>query len=213
MGEGIGAILTVAAHFSDLEGAVTNIKSASPVVLAGIVTGGLILFLWKGRGRSVGVILLAMTILVWVKSTRPTVLISEDGRMFGLMSEVGRVVNKPRGSGYAVRIWLENDGDAVTQAESASRDEVGGDKYNAIADLSDGWRVYLYLGDDAEVAAVNCTEKTILVTSKLSDMPRNCIAIDKNYLRGSGAISIDIIEGIPVLKHSRDAARNRPWGY
>jgi competence protein ComEC len=213
MGEGIGAILIVAEHFSTLEGAVTNIKSASPVVLAGIVTSGLILFLWKGRGRSVGVILLALTIFAWSKSIRPTVLISEEGRMFGLMTEFGRVVNKPRGSGYAVRIWLENDGDAVTQEEAALREGVNGDKHNASADLSDGWRIYLYLGGEAEVAAANCTEKTILVTSKLSGTAGDCMVIDKNYLRHSGAISINVVEGTPMLEHSRDTARNRPWGY
>ena len=213
MGEGIGAILAVAEYFANLEGAVTNIKSASPVILAGIVTSGLILFLWKGRGRFVGVIFLALTIFAWSKSIRPTVLISEEGRMFGLMTEFGRVVNKPRGSGYAVRIWLENDGDVATQAEAALREGVNGDKHNAIADLSDGWRIYLYLGEDADVAVENCTEKTILVTSKLSGTAGNCIVFDTNYLRGSGAISINMGEGKPVLENSRDAAKNRPWGY
>ncbi len=213
MGEGIGAILIVAEYFSNLEGAVKSIKSASPVVLAGIVTSGLILFLWKGRGRSVGVIMLVLTIFVWAKSIRPPVLISEDGRMFGLMTEFGRVVNKPRGNGYAVRIWLENDGDKTTQAESAVREGVNGDKHNAIADLSDGWRIYLYLGDEVDVAIANCTKNTILVTPKLSGMTGNCISIDKNYLRRSGAISINIDDGTPMLEHSRDTAKNRPWGY
>ena len=133
--------------------------------------------------------------------------------MFGLMTELGRVVNKPRGSGYAVRIWLENDGDVATQAEAALREGVNGDKHNAIADLSDGWRIYLYLGEDADVAVENCTEKTILVTSKLSGTAGNCIVFDTNYLRRSGTISINMGEGKPVLEHSRDVARNRPWGY
>jgi competence protein ComEC len=212
-GEGIGAILAVAEYFSNLEGAVTNIKSSSPVVLAGIVTSGLILFLWKGRGRSVGVIMLVLTIFIWSKSNRPSVLISEDGRMLGLMTESNRVVNKPRGSGYSVRIWLENDGDIVTQAEAALREGINGEKHSAIAELSDGWRIYLYLGDEADVASENCTEKTILVISKLSGTAGNCIVIDKNYLRRSGAISINMVEGTPMLKHSRDTARNRPWGY
>ncbi len=213
MGEGIGAILAVAEYFSTLDGATTSIKSASPMVLAGIFTSGLILFLWQGRGRSVGVIMLALTLLIWTKSTRPMVFISEDGRMFGLMTEFGRVVNKPRGSGYAVRIWLENDGDVATQAEAALRDGVNGDKRNAIANISEDWLIYLYLGDDADVATVNCVEKTILVTSKLKGASGDCIQIDKNYLRRSGAISINMVEGTPMLKHSRDAARNRPWGY
>ncbi len=213
MGEGIGAILTVAEYFSNLEGAVTNIKSASGMVLAGIAIGGLVLFLWKGRGRFMGVVLLASTVLIWSSSSRPTVLLSGDGRMFGLLTEFGRVVNKPRGSGYAVRIWLENDGDSATQIEAALREGVYGDKHNAISDLPNGWRIYLYLGDDTDVADTNCTEKTVLVASKLTGASGSCIVIDKNYLRRSGAISINMNEGNPILEHSRDTARNRPWGY
>ncbi len=213
MGKGIGAILAVAEYFSTLESATVSIKSGPPFVLAGIATSGLILFLWKGRGRAVGVGLLLLTIFVWSKTDRPDVLISEDGRMFGLLTEVGRVVNKPRGSGYAVRIWLENDGDVATQAEAALRDGIDADKQRAIADLQDSWRIYLYLRDDVGVAAANCNEKTILVVSKLSGTSGNCIIIDKNTLRNTGAISINMIDGMPMLKYSRDAAKNRPWGY
>jgi len=213
MGEGIGAILTVAEYFTNLEGAVTNIKSAPSIVLAGIVTSGLILFLWKGRGRSVGLILLVLTIFAWSKSTRPMVLISEDGRMFGLMTEAGRVVNKPRGSGYAVRIWLENDGDVVTQAEAAERGGVLANKQRAIAKLPDGWRIYLYLKDDAEIADANCVHKTILVTTKLSNTSGNCIIVNKSTLRNSGAISVNMSDRTPTIQGSREAARNRPWGY
>lgn len=213
MGEGIGAILAIAEYFSTLGGAIVSIKSAPSFVLAGIVTSGLILFLWKGRGRAIGVGLLLLTIFVWSKSNRPDILISEDGRMFGLMTEAGRALNKPRGSGYAIRIWLENDGDMATQAEAAVRGGIAADKQHATAGLPNGWRIYLYLKDDVGVAAANCTEKTILVASKLSGVTGNCLIIDKNTLRSSGAISINMIDGTPMLKYSRNAARNRPWGY
>ncbi len=213
MGKGIGVILVIAEHFANLEGAILSVQSASPKVLAGIVASGLILFLWKGNGRLVGVIILVLTMYVWSNSTRPTILISEDGRMFGLLTEEGRVVNKPRGSGYAIRIWLENDGDNVTQNESFLREGVDADKQGATSILTDSWRIYLYLKGDPAIAATNCIENTILVISKLSNISGNCLIIDKNTLRKSGALSINIVNNKPILEHSRDAARNRPWGY
>jgi competence protein ComEC len=179
MGEGIGAILKVSEYFSNLDGAITSIKSASPIVLGGIVTGGLTLFLWSGRGRLIGAMILVITVFVWTKSYRPTVFISEDGRVFGLMTETGRAVSKPRGSGYAVRIWLENDGEITTQNKAAMRLRIDRGKYSAIAGISDGWRIYLYLGDDSEVAATHCTENTILVVSKLTNTAGECIVIGK----------------------------------
>ena len=133
--------------------------------------------------------------------------------MFGLMTELSRVVNKPRGSGYSVRIWLENDGDIATQADAALRHGVDVDEHSAIAYLTDDWRIYLYLGKDKDVAVANCVDKTILVTSKLSGIDGNCMAIDKNYLHRSGAVSINIENGNPIFEHSRDAAKARPWGY
>ena len=133
--------------------------------------------------------------------------------MFGLMTEFGRVVSKPRGSGYAVRIWLENDGDVASQNEAAMRAGVNGDKHSFVAALSDEWRIYLYLGDDASVATANCVDNTILVTPKLFDVTGSCMKIDKSYLRKSGAISVNMVDGIPLFEHSRDTARNRPWGY
>jgi competence protein ComEC len=141
------------------------------------------------------------------------VLIDDSGKVFGLHTEAGRVVNKPRGSGYAIRIWLENDGDAETQTEAFAREGISSDKRSAEASIANGWRMYLYSGDDVEVANSNCDPKTILILSKLDYNSETCIVIDPDFLRHSGAVSVNIKNGSPVLEHSRNAARNRPWGY
>ena len=212
MGKGIGYILAVSDYFANLEGAITTIKSAPPMMLGGIIFGGLILLLWQGRGRLVGVLVLLTTFLLWSNTPRPLVFISDEGRMFGVMTSQGRVVNKPRGSGYAVRIWLENDGDQTAQAEAFERDGVRGDETLALIDITDDWQVAIYSGEDMEIAKANCLEYTILVLPKLTKITGDCIIVDKNYLRNSGAIAVDIVERAPVFRHSRDVARHRPWG-
>ena len=213
MGEGIGGILSISAYFSEMEGAVIHIPSAPNSVLAGVCVGGLILFLWQGKGRSAGILVIAIALLSWSKSERPLVLIDEAGKMFGVLSEVGRTVNKPRGSGYSVRIWLENDGDVATQLEAFERQGISAGKGQAEAAISENWRVFLYSGDDREIVKQECDVRTILILSKLSDTSDVCVTIDKDYLRHSGAVSINIKSGVPMFEHSRDAARNRPWGY
>jgi competence protein ComEC len=213
MGKGIGYILWVSQYFSSLDQAVTHIKSAPEIVLAGITIGGLILLLWQGKGRAVGLMVVVLTIFTWSNSSRPLVLIDDIGKVFGLQTGAGRVVNKPRGSGYAVKIWLENDGDAGTQTEAFAREGIISGKRNAEAGIGNGWQVYLYSGDDVEVAKSNCDAHTILILSKLDYTSETCIVIAPDYLRHSGAVSVNIKNGIPVFEHSRDAARNRPWGY
>lgn len=213
MGKGIGYILWVSNYFSSLEGAVTQIKSAPAVILGGITVGGLILLLWQGKGRAIGFLVVLLTIFSWSKYSRPQILIDDSGKVFGLQTEAGRVVNKPRGSGYAVKIWLENDGDAGTQTEAFAREGISSDKRYAEADISNGWRVYFYSGDDVAVAKSNCDLQTILILSKLEYTSETCIIIDTSFLRHSGAVSINMKNNTPVLKLSSDAARNRPWGY
>ena len=212
MGWGIGFILAVSEYFANLDGAITTIKSAPAIILGGIAVGGLILLLWQGKGRLLGAFVLLLSLVWWSNIPRPLVFISEEGRMFGVMTSQGRVVNKPRGSGYAVRIWLKNDGDQATQTEAFSRDGISGDKTLAMTAISKDWRVVIYSGEDMDVVQRNCLEGTILVLSKLVKTAGNCIVIDKNYLRHSGAIAVNIIENSPVFRHSRDMARHRPWG-
>lgn len=213
MGKGIGYILWVSQYFSNLDHAVTHIKSAPAIILAGITVGGLILLLWQGKGRAVGILVITLTIFTWSKFSRPLVLIDDSGKVFGLQTEAGRAISRPRGSGYAVKIWLENDGDARTQAMAYSQEGISSGKRFAEADLSDEWRLYLYSGDDVEVAKSKCDAHTILVLSKLDYTSEICVVINPDYLRHRGAISVNMKNGNPMLEHSRDAARNRPWGY
>lgn len=130
-----------------------------------------------------------------------------------MLGSSGRVVSKPRGSGYAVGIWLEDDGDDVLQVQAFDRTGIDIEKGLASAAITKQWDIWLYSGDDQAKAQVNCQPQTVLILPKLSFESVNCSVIDRDYLRRSGAVSIDIRDGTPILKHSRDAARNRPWRY
>lgn len=212
MGEGIGYILRIAAFFTNLEGSTVAMKSAAPPVLALIGVGGLFLALWRGRGSGAGLVLLIVAAVVWIKTERPAVFISEDGKLFGVMVDHVRVLSKERGNGYTARIWLENDGDRVTQAEAYVRDGIAYSKDLAVYTLGD-WRVVLYSGKDNLLAAQHCQMHTILILPKIESSNGECIKIDAKYLQTLGATAITFPDGQPQLTGSREAAMHRPWGH
>ena len=212
MGQGIGAILWIASFFSTINHAVSVVKSGSPWILGAIGFGGLFLFLWSGWGRLIGPVILVFALIAWSKVERPELLISEDGRVFGLMAGQFRVISKPKGSSYAVGIWLENDGDIATQLQSSERDGVVVTGRHFRGYLKSGWQVKLYSGDELTEATNSCAEQTILILPKLEYRSQHCIVIDRTYLRQTGAVAITVQNSIPQITNSRASAQRRPWG-
>jgi competence protein ComEC len=53
---------------------------------------------------------------------RPDVLISDTGRLVGVLTGEGRALSRARGDGFVAGVWLENDGDGATQEVAAARD-------------------------------------------------------------------------------------------
>ena len=116
-------ILGVAHWVAGLEGALTHVPTPPGGVLPLMALGGLWIVLWQGRRavRLAGVLPVAAALAIWLGAERPAVLISDSGRLVGVLTGAGRVLNKPRGDGFAARIWLENDGDGADQAGAYAR--------------------------------------------------------------------------------------------
>lgn len=121
MEAGINWILWVADFVSRLEGAVWKVPTPGPLALPLIALGAIWLILWNGRLRVAGVFLFFSGFYAWALVERPFILIAESGRMMGVLMPEGRAVVKARGDGFAVRTWLENDGDTASQEEAAAR--------------------------------------------------------------------------------------------
>jgi len=212
MGKAVGAILAVSNNIAQLEGAARAVKSGPTIVLALIALGGVWLFLWRGRGKILGLAILAVAAMIWFQTPRPTLFISENGRIFGALENTRRVISKARGNGYGVRIWLENDGDRVDQAAASMRKGVIRQGKLGYFTFENGWRIALYTGKNLLDIEGICDEKTILVSIHV--MPDGaCLKIDQAYLDRSGALSVNFENGNPQLISSRETAKNRPWGY
>ena len=116
MGLGLDYILRVAEFVAGLDGAVRPVPAGPLASLLLIVAGGLFTILWIGRGRALGLLPIVAGLALWTQAERPDILISEDGRLFGIETAGGRALNSERGNGFAASSWLENDGDRAGQA-------------------------------------------------------------------------------------------------
>ncbi|ABD54760.1 ComEC/Rec2 family competence protein [Jannaschia sp. CCS1] len=114
-------ILAVAARVADIPGAVRMVASPPHLVLPLIGVGGIALCIWSGRGRWIALTPMAAGLILWQWAERPMLLISEPGGLVGLTTDQGRALSRPRGDGFVAGIWLENDGDLITQEDAAAR--------------------------------------------------------------------------------------------
>jgi competence protein ComEC len=119
MGLGLDWILAVAHWVSGLEGARGTVVSPAPEVLPLMALGALMVVLWQGHARWLGLAPAALSVAVWMQAERPDVLIADDGSLIGVMTEKGRALNRTRGSGFVAMNWLENDGVALEQEAAA----------------------------------------------------------------------------------------------
>jgi competence protein ComEC len=113
--------LEVAARVAAMPGAVSHVPSPPGATLALIAMAGLIAILWRGRGRWVALAPTVLATLLWSEVARPDLLVSDTGRLAGVLTEEGRSLSRARGDGFVAGVWLENDGDGALQEDAALR--------------------------------------------------------------------------------------------
>ncbi len=210
MDRGIAFILWVAGWVAGLDGALRLVPSGPPMVLALVSLGGLFLLLWQGRLRFAGIVPVAVALVMWHGTERPDVLISENGRLVGVLGTEGRALNVARGHGFAAETWLENDGDAVDQAAAAERPMTErGRQETRVALAGFGELVWL---NAAEPGPEPCAAGTLVVAPKWEAAPEGaCVFIGKAALEREGATAIWVEEeGLRSLGANPVAGR-RPW--
>ena len=119
MGLGLEWILGVAHWVSGLNGARGTVISPAPEVLPLMAFGALVVVLWQGRARWLGLGPAVLSVALWMQAARPDVLIADNGSLIGVLTEQGRALNRARGSGFVAMNWLENDGVALDQEAAA----------------------------------------------------------------------------------------------
>ena len=121
MDRGLAWILAVAREIATWPGAQSHVPAPGPWVLPLLALGALWALAWQGRARWGGLVVAVAAGVMWAAAERPAALVAESGRLIGVATPKGRALSKPRGDGFAARVWLENDGTAATQEEAAAR--------------------------------------------------------------------------------------------
>ena len=209
---GILWILAVAHRVADLPGALAHVPAPGPAVLPLLSLGALVWLLWQGRARHLGALPVAAALALWVSVERPALLVSETGGLIGLMTPEGRALSKPRGDGFAARVWLENDGDPIDQAGAAGRPGLPGsraDRRFRVADLA----IRHVTGRDLSARlGATCGPGLVILNQVPDTRPDGpCRVIDPAVLRRTGALAVVVREGTARTVTARDRTGARLW--
>jgi competence protein ComEC len=234
-------ILAVAARIASMPGATDHVPSPPNGTLGLVAIGGLILILWRGRGRGTGLLPLALAAALWAGAERPTLLVSDTGRLAGALTAEGRALSRARGEGFVAGVWLENDGDGATQEEAAAR-RAWAEYGPGMSTRTAGIRVWHGAGRRALTgAAAACNRHDLVILSEPAedaepafhverpDAGRGhtaasaanaassgnegtaCLVIDATFLAETGAISLHLRGGELRVQTARQMQGERLW--
>lgn len=207
-------ILEVAEGVSSLDGALSFVPSPPASVLPMLTVGGLMLIVMFGRLRLLGVVPVVLAFAIWSGVQRPDVLVSGSGRLVGVLTDEGRVLNKPRGEGFVARNWLENDGDPAAQEVAAVRGGFFGEKTALFMDAGNLRLAALSGRGASDRVTEACDGAGLVILGAAVDwdqVPVGCNVLDETRLRETGALAI--WQGKTGLRMTSvtDLAGRRPW--
>ena len=211
MDRGIAYILMIADWVAGLEGVLRLVSSGPGFVLTMIAMGGLYLLLWQGRMRIVGFVPIIAALQIWGEAERPDILISDDGRLVGVLDQGGRILNLPRGHGFAAETWLENDGDKATQEIAANRDGMDRSRQVTRANIA-GFGTLVWL-NSKQASSDECADNVLIIAPKWERSPNGpCIFIGKEAVEKNGSIAVWVRDdGQLQVQGAHTLSGKRPW--
>ncbi|WP_165186919.1 ComEC/Rec2 family competence protein [Caulobacter soli] len=118
-GWGIGAMMWVADGFASVSGAQRVVASGPPFTLALAFVGLMLLCLWRGRLRWLGVPL-ALAVALWPRATPPDVWIAPDGGTAAVRQGGEAVLLRPDARRFGAELWGRRRGLVVPESAAPS---------------------------------------------------------------------------------------------
>lgn len=219
LGFGVEIIVAIASAVSSLPGANLNIAAPPAAGLGLVVIGGLWLCLWRTRWRLAGLIPAVAGLATILTVEPPDILISDDGRLVGLLA-TGNVllVSQPRAGRFVRDQWLRRTGASTWRAfPSPEEGEVAGLRCDRVGCIFEKGGRTVALVADARALAEDCRTADILLTRLTA--PRGCtgpmLVIDRHALRAGGSHTISWSAAAKptdlIVATSADLAGHRLW--
>ncbi|WP_425098501.1 ComEC/Rec2 family competence protein [Tropicibacter sp. S64] len=209
MGLGLDWILGVADTVAGWPGAVNPVVAPPRIVLPLIAFGGLVLCLWRGRGRGLGLVPMIAGTVIWTLSDRPAILIADTGAIVGLMTTEGRALSRESGAGFIAETWLENDGAGTSQAGAAAL-WPGPQGKESRAKIGPYEVVHLQ-GKRGVADWTRCTAGQIVVASVDLALDGPCLRFDPVSLRRTGSVAIWMRQEGPRVVTAAEVSGHRLW--
>jgi competence protein ComEC len=108
-GWGLEAMQAIAAWFAGLPMANVTIASGPPAELLVAFVGVMLVCLWRGWLRWLG-LPLACTVLIWPKPAPPALWVADDGAQIGMRSGGQAIVLRPATQAFAADLWSRRRG-------------------------------------------------------------------------------------------------------
>ncbi|RLJ41765.1 competence protein ComEC [Litoreibacter meonggei] len=207
---GITWILRVAEFVADLDGSTRAIVAPGPWVLPLIAFGGLMLCIWQGAGRLFGLAPICVAVILWQGVERPTALISETGRLIGVLQNGQRALNKPKGDGFSARVWLENDGDPADQMQAAQRADFSANYLRT--DIAGNTLVFNAANPKTIDIEAACSKNDFVILPRVDvPLPKGCTGWNAVDFADGGAVAIYATDTGLTYENSRSRQGNRLW--
>ena len=135
-----------------------------------------------------GLLPLFIAIGIWTLSERPVILVDPTAKLVGVMDGATRVLSRARGQGFAAKVWLENDGDLVSQADAYHRGLAAEGRLWFIE--LEGRKIYHWYGKSPYSEKLNFKAQDLFVSLESYNKSVACAVITAEYTKKTGALAI-----------------------
>lgn len=212
MQQGTAWMIYVSDWVAGMDGALIAVPAPPLLVLPLLACGAALAVLTRGAARSLGLIAVLASALLWSGGERPALLIAPEGELVGLMTPQGRALSKA-GADFVASTWLAEDGDTATPDAAFARAGWSG-AAGAREAMLGGRRIVHLTGKAArDRLAAACDGGAIVVISLVVSEPPggDCLLFDLARLRTSGSVAVTVENGELHARSAADAVGKRLW--
>ncbi len=210
MADGLDWMIMVALWVASLPGAVGRVTAfdVGPLLLG--TAGLVVLCLLRSPLRIAGAGL-AVVACVWAATTRsPDVYVSHDGQIAAVRNANGRLaIMKTRNDDFTVKEWLAADADARMPRDASLVETIRCDRTGCVGAAGEGMLVAL--STHAASLDDDCARATVLVTTQHAPLQCSAQVIDRDLLRGAGALALYRNGKTFEVRKARHDGLDRPW--